>query len=73
MVTRTVRARGFEPDKKGGHASSSVCHSRGGVGHSAFTPVETGPAVEPGKQRLSVQLLSDKQEAPLSPSDRREP
>ncbi|ERH04673.1 MAG: hypothetical protein J07HR59_01810, partial [Halorubrum sp. J07HR59] len=63
-VTRTVRESGFEPDKKGGHSSSPVCHSRGGVGHSAFTLVETGTAVKPGEQRLSLHVLSEKQEAP---------
>ncbi|ERH04046.1 MAG: hypothetical protein J07HR59_01173 [Halorubrum sp. J07HR59] len=43
------------------------------MGHSEFTPVETGPSVEPGEQLLSLQLLSEKQEAPLSRSERREP
>ncbi|ESS11659.1 MAG: hypothetical protein A07HR60_01716 [uncultured archaeon A07HR60] len=66
IVTRTVHESGFEPDKKGGHSSFPVCHYQGGVGHSAFTLVETGTAVKPGEQLLSLHVLSEKQEAPPS-------
>jgi hypothetical protein len=45
-VTQRSHRRDFEPDKKGGHALSTACHYKVGVGHSESTPVETGTAVE---------------------------